>query len=111
MKRLKVGVVNTLSFIKMSEFTVNSFDIVLDKVVGSNSLTITNLADTNSLDPCKDFIRINIDLVSNDIPGGEYNLTLINNGNSYAFLTEVEDYTTTQTGTGIYTDTVRFTDL
>ena len=111
MKRLKTGVVNTLSFVKLGDFTVNSFDITLEKVVGNSSLTITNLTDLNNLDSCKDFIVINVDLLSNDIEGGEYILTLTNNGNSYSFLTEVQDYTTTQTGSGIYGSTVRFTDL
>jgi len=111
MKRLKAGVVNTLSFVKLSTFTVNSFDVTLDKVVGNGSLTITNLTDLNNLDSCKDFIRINIDLISNDLEGGEYELTITNEGSSYKYLTEVQDYTTTQSGSGIYGSTVRFTDL
>ena len=111
MKRLKTGVVNTLSFVKLSSFTVNSFDVTLDKVVGTGSLTITNLTDLNNLDSCKDFIQINIDLLSNDLDGGEYELTITNSGESYKYLTEVQDYTVTQTGTGIYGSTVRFTDL
>ncbi len=111
MKRLKTGVVNTLSFVKLSTFTVNSFDVTLDKVVGTGSLTITNLTDLNNLNSCKDFIQINIDLLSNDLEGGEYELTITNSGDSYKYLTEVQDYTVTQTGTGIYGSTVRFTDL
>jgi hypothetical protein len=111
MKRLKAGVVNTLSFVKLSSFTVNSFDVTLDKVVGNGSLTITNLTDLNNLDSCKDFIQINIDLINNDLEGGEYELTITNQGSSYKYLTEVQDYTTTQTGSGIYGSTVRFTDL
>ena len=111
MKRLKTGVVNTLSFVKLSSFTVNSFDVTLDKVVGTGSLTITNLTDLNGLNSCKDFIQINIDLLSNDLEGGEYELTITNSGESYKYLTEVQDYTVTQTGTGIYGSTVRFTDL
>ncbi len=111
MKRLKAGVVNTLSFVKLSSFTVNSFDVTLDKVVGNGSLTITNLTDLNGLDSCKDFIQINIDLINNDLEGGEYELTITNSGDSYKYLTEVQDYTVTQTGTGIYGSTVRFTDL
>ena len=111
MKRLKTGVVNTLSFVKLSTFTVNSFDITLSKVVGTGSLTITNLTDINNLDSCKDFIQINIDLLSNEIEGGEYHLTLTNQGSDFVYLTEVQDYTTTQTGTGIYASTVKFTDL
>ena len=111
MKRLKTGVVNTLSFVKLGDFTTNSFDITLEKTVGTGSLTITNLTDLNNLDSCKDFILINVDLVSNDIDGGEYTLTLTNNGNDYSYLTEVQDYTTTQSGSGVYGSTVRFTDL
>ena len=111
MKRLKVGVINTLSFVKLGDFTTNSFDVTLEKVVGSDSLTITNLTDLNNLDPCKDFIRINIDLISNDIDGGEYILTLTNAGKSYSFLTEVKDYEVYQYDNGIYKDVVRFEPL
>ena len=111
MKRLKTGVVNTLSFVKLGDFTVNSFDVTLTKVVGAGNLNLTALTDVNNLDSCKDFISINIDLLSNDLEGGEYILTLSNNGNDYNFLAQVQDYTTTQTGTGIYGSTVRFSDL
>jgi hypothetical protein len=111
MKRLKTGVVNTLSFVKLSTFVVNSFDVTLEKVVGTGSLTITNLTDLNNLDSCKDFIRLNIDLINNDLDGGEYELTITNAGSSFKYLTEVQDYTTTQDGSGIYGSVVRFTDL
>lgn len=111
MKRLKSGVVNTLSFVKLIDFTVNSFDVTLEKVVGIGSLTITNLTDLNNLDACKDFIRINIDLLSNELDGGDYLLTLSNGGKDYTFLCQIEDYETTQTGSGIYASTVRFSDL
>ena len=106
MKRLKTGVVNTLSFVKLSSFTVNSFDVTLDKVVGTGSLTITNLTDLNNLDSCKDFVQINIDLLSNDIEGGEYELTITNSGDSYKYLTEVQDYQYNNLTTGIYSDSV-----
>lgn len=106
MKRLKAGVVNTLSFVKLSTFTVNSFDVTLDKVVGNGSLTITNLTDLNGLDSCKDFIQINIDLISNDLEGGEYELTITNQGSSYKYLTEVQDYQYNNLTTGIYSDSV-----
>jgi hypothetical protein len=112
MKRLKTGVVNTLSFVKMNSFTVNSFAIKLDKLVGDYSLTLSSLIDNNSLDSCKDFISLNVDLLSNDIDGGEYSLTLIYNGtDEYVYLVDVKDYTTTQSGAGIYGDSVKFTDL
>ena len=111
MKRLKTGVVNTLSFVKLSSFTVNSFDITLEKVVGNGSLTITNLTDINNLDSCKDFIRINVDLITNDLEGGEYFITLTNNNVNYSYIGIIETYTLTQSGSGIYSSTVKFTDL
>jgi len=111
MKRLKSGVVNTLSFVKISTFTVNSFSIKLEKVVGDYSITLSSLIDNNNLNPCKDFITINVDLISNDLDGGEYLLTLIYGDNNYTYLTHIEDYTTTQSGSGIYGDSVKFTDL
>ena len=111
MKHLKTGIVNTLSFVKIKSFTVNSFAIKLDKIVGDYSLTLSSLTDNNALDSCKDFISLNVDLLSNDIDGGEYSLTLINGDNEYTYLVHIEDYTTTQTGAGIYGDSVRFVDL
>jgi hypothetical protein len=111
MKRLKSNEVNVLSFVKIGTFEVNAFDVKLEKVVGNNSLTLTNLTDINNLDECKDFIRITVDLVSNPLDGGEYILTLTNNNIDYNFLTHIEDYTTTQDGSGIYGDSVKFTDL
>jgi hypothetical protein len=106
MKRLKTGVVNTLSFVKLGDFTVNSFDITLEKTVGTGSLTITNLTDLNNLDSCKDFIQLNIDLLSNEIDGGEYELTITNSGNSYTYLTEVQSYQYNALGNGIYSNSV-----
>jgi len=111
MKRLKAGVVNTLSFVKLASFTTNSFSIKLEKVVGTKSLTLSSLTDSNSLDSCKDFITLNVDLLSNDLDGGEYTLTLIYGSDEYTYLASVEDYTITQSGTGIYADSVKFTDL
>lgn len=106
MKRLKTGVVNTLSFVKLNSFTVNSFNVTLTKVVGTGSLTITNLTDTNNLDACKDFIVINIDLILNTIEGGEYILSITNAGETYSYLTEVQDYQYNTLGTGIYANSV-----
>ncbi len=110
MKRLRVGVVNTISFIK-SDYTVNDFNVTLDKVVGSTTLTLNNLVDVHGLDSCKDFISLNIDLVTNDLDGGEYHLTLTNSGSSIIYLCNVVDHEYTQTGTSIYGDTVVITDL
>ena len=108
MKTLRVGAVNTISFIKHINYVVNDFDITLEKVVGNGSLTLNGLQDLNSLATCKDFIRLNIDLVANSLEGGEYNLTLTNGNFSCKYLCNIESYTTSQTGSGIYADTVRF---
>jgi hypothetical protein len=108
MKRLRTGSVNTLSFVKNLEYVVNSFDVLLEKVVGNQTVTITGLQDLNNLSVCNDFIRLNIDLVTNSLDGGEYYLTLTNGSSSLVYLCNVESYTTTQTGTGIYEDTIRF---
>jgi len=113
MKHLKKGIVNTLSFVKLSSFT-GDFTVKLSKVVGDYELTFESLRDNNNYDSCKDFISLNIDLLSEEYPledGGEYTLTLINGDNEYTYLVHIEDYTTTQTGAGIYGDSVRFTDL
>ena len=108
MKRLRTGSVNTLSFVKNLEYVVNSFDVLLEKVVGNQTVTITGLQDLDNLSVCNDFIRLNIDLVTNSLDGGEYYLTLTNGSSSLVYLCNVESYTTTQTGTGIYEDTIRF---
>ena len=111
MKRLRAGSINTLSFVKLSDFTINSFDVTLEKTVGTGSLTITNLTDINGLVSCKDFIRISIDLVTNNLDGGEFLLTLTNSGNSYTFITEVQDTEAVNAGTGVYASVIRFNDL
>ena len=108
MKRLKVGTVNTLSFVRNINYVVNLFDVTIEKIVGSEVLEIPGLQDLNNLDSCKDFIRLNIDLLSNTLEGGEYQLTLTNGSSSCIYLCNVESYTTEQTGTGVYSDTIRF---
>jgi hypothetical protein len=108
MKRLRTGSVNTLSFVKNLDYVVNSFDVLLEKVVGNQTVTITDLQDLNNLSICNDFIRLNIDLVTNSLEGGEYYLTLTNASSKVSYLCNVESYTTTQTGTGIYEDTITF---
>lgn len=111
MKRLKAGVVNTLSFVKTKDFTTNSFSIKLEKIVGTAALTLTSLTDSGNLDSCKDFITLNVDLLSNDLDGGEYSLILINGSKEYTYLAHIEDYKVTQDGTGVYADSVKFEDL
>lgn len=108
MKQLRVGSVNTISFIRHIDYVINDFDITLEKVVGTETLSLTGLQDIHNLDSCKDFISLNIDLISNSLEGGEYHLTLTNGSSTCSFLCNVESYEVTQTGTGIYADTVRF---
>lgn len=111
MKRLKTGAVNSISFIRNLEYAINSFDVTFEKVVGPAALSLTDLQDTLGLATCSDFIVLNIDLVVNDLEGGEYYLTVSNGSNSSTYLCEVESFTTTSGTTGVYSDTVRFTDL
>lgn len=108
MKRLRTGEVNTLSFIKHISYVFNSFDILFEKVVGNETLVLSDLQDLNNLDSCKDFIRINIDLLTNTLEGGEYYLTLSNDSMTCKYLCNVKSYEATNTGSGIYSDTVRF---
>ena len=111
MKRLTTGSVNTLSFVKHPSWVINDFTIVLKKVVGTSTLTLNNLQDLNNLNSCKDFVRLNIDLLSNTIEGGEYFVDILNGPTSSSYLANVKEYTETQTGSGVYLDTVVFTDL
>lgn len=111
MKRFKVGAINSVSFIKNIGYAINSFDVNFEKVVGGSALTLTDLQDQLNLDSCSDFIVLNIDLVSNSIDGGEYYITISNPGGTSTYLCEVQSYTTTQGSGGIYSDTVKFTDL
>lgn len=111
MKRLKVGAVNSISFIRNIQYTINSFDVTFEKVVGGTALTLSDLQDQLGLANCSDFIVLNIDLVSNSLEGGEYYITVSNTGGTTTYLCEVESYTTTQGSGGVYSDTVKFTDL
>ena len=111
MKRLRKGIVNTISFVKLNSFTTNDFTITLSKVVGTDELVLSSLADVYSLNTCKDFITLNVDLLTNDIEGGEYTLTLQNGSSSYEYLTLVESYTTTTGSGSVYGNTVKFSDL
>lgn len=111
MKRLKSGAVNSISFIKNIGYTINSFDVSFEKVVGNTALTLTDLQDSLLLDTCSDFIVLNIDLLSNSIEGGEYYMTISNGGTSTSYLCEVESYSFDSAGAGLYSDTVVIQDL
>jgi hypothetical protein len=110
MKRLKSGAVNSISFIKNIGYTINSFDVSFEKVVGSTALTLTDLQDSLELDSCSDFIVLNIDLLSNTIEGGEYYMTISNGNTSTSYLCEVENYQYNTHGTDIYSDSVVFSN-
>lgn len=106
MKRLKVGAVNSISFIRNIQYTINSFDVTFEKVVGGAELTLSGLTDQLNLDSCSDFIVLNLDLISNSLEGGEYYLTISNEGSSSTYLCEVENYQYNTHGTDIYADSV-----
>lgn len=113
MKRLKTGAVNSISFIRNISYTTNSFDVQFEKVVGGTILSLSNLQDVNNLDSCKDFIVLNIDLVTNFVEGGEYYMTITNTGagGSATYLCEIEEsYFNNSASTGIYADSVRLVD-
>ena len=108
MKKIKSEIINTISFVKSIDWVINSFDVRLEKVVGNGNRLFVDLQDLNNLNSCSDFIRLNIDLIDTSLEGGEYFLTLSNGGSNYRYSCHLEDYTTTQTGTGVYADTVKF---
>ena len=111
MKRLRKGIVNTLSFVKLNSFQTNDFTLTLTKVVGTEELVLSSLADVYGLDVCKDFITLNVDLLTNSLEGGEYVLTLTNGSSSYEYLALVDTYTTTTGSGSVYGNTVKFSDL
>lgn len=111
MKRLRKGIVNTLSFVKLNSFQTNSFTLTLTKVVGDEELVLSGLTDIYSLDTCKDFVTLNVDLLTNSLEGGEYVITLTNGSNSYEYLGLVDTYTTTTGSGSVYGNTVKFSDL
>lgn len=106
MKRLKAGSVNSISFIRNISYTINSFDVTFEKVVGGTVLTLSELQDELGLAVCSDFIVLNLDLVSNTIEGGEYYMTVTNAGVSTTYLCEVQSYQYNTHGTDIYADSV-----
>lgn len=106
MKRLKAGSVNSISFIRNISYTINSFDVTFEKVVGGTVLTLFELQDELGLAVCSDFIVLNLDLVSNTIEGGEYYMTVTNAGGSTTYLCEVQSYQYNTHGTDIYADSV-----
>jgi hypothetical protein len=106
MKRLKAGAVNSISFIKSSSYTINSFEVIFEKVVGGTVLTLSDIQDELGLSSCSDFMVLNIDLLSNTIDGGEYYMTINNAGGSTSYLCEVQSYQYNTHGTDIYSDSV-----
>lgn len=113
MKTARAGVVNYLSFVRYGSLSVNDFTIELRKVVGSENYTFSELQDSNNLASCYDFLVLTLDLLTTDVEGGEYELTLYNDGNELgAFLINIIDYTqTNQAVSGVYASTVKTTDL
>ncbi len=62
MKILVRDQINRLAFVKKNDWSVNSFDIELIKVVGGNVYNYYNLSDVHSLNSCKDYIELDINL-------------------------------------------------
>jgi len=111
MKRLKSGVINTLSFVKTADYTSNDFSITLEKIVGSGYLTLENLEDNRNLDVCSDFISLNVDLITNELDGGEYFLYLTHGTSTQKYLANIEKgQFANRDSAGIYGDTVILTD-
>ena len=106
MKRLKAGAVNSISFIRNISYTTNSFDVEFEKVVGTTALTLSGIEDQLGLADCSDFIVLNIDLLSNELDGGEYYMTITNGSNSSTYLCEVQGHKYVTHGTSIYADSV-----
>ena len=107
MKRLKTGAVNSISFIRNLDYAINSFDVTFEKVVGPTVLSLSNLQDNLELATCSDFIVLNIDLVTHSLEGGEYYLTISNEGNSSTYLCEVQAHQyNTLSSESIYSDSV-----
>jgi hypothetical protein len=111
MKRLINNTVNTLSFVKSINYVINDFDVILSKVVGDEVLQLNNLSSSNGLAVCSDFIILNIDLLSNNLEGGEYYLTLVNGNTETSYLCLVETHENSNGSTTVdtvYGDTVKF---
>lgn len=111
MKRLINNTINTISFVKSINYVINDFDVILTKVVGDEVLELNNLASLNGLPVCSDFIKLNIDLLSNNLEGGEYYLTLINGNTETSYLCLVDTYQNSNGSTSVdevYGDTVKF---
>jgi len=111
MKRLINNTVNTLSFVKSINYVINDFDVILTKVVGEELLQLNNLSSSNGLAVCNDFIILNIDLLSNNLEGGEYYLTLVNGNTETSYLCMVDTHENSNGSTAVdtvYGDTVKF---
>ena len=112
MKIAKAGTVNYLSFIRTSDLTVDSFSLQLTAVVGGQSYSFTSLQDLHHLADCRDFFVLTLDLMSTQVSGGEYELTLYNNSEQRGkYLITVIGYQYDAVGTGIYDNVVSVTDL
>jgi len=111
MKRLINNTVNTISFVNSIDYVINDFSVILTKVVGDEVLQIDNLIVQGGFSACRDFIKINIDLLSFNLEGGEYYLTLVNGNTKTQYSCIVETYQDSNGSTSVdqvYGDTVKF---
>jgi hypothetical protein len=83
MKVLINSTVDNLTFVRDVDYVNNSFELVFTKTVGTDTLTLSALTDSNALASCFPYITLEVDLVTNVIPNGEYLVTLNYGGTEY----------------------------
>jgi hypothetical protein len=74
MKRIEVNSITNVSLVKTFNTTNynNNFEIVMEKVVNDDVITITGVTDPDFDIDCRPFVRVPIDLIANEAKGGEY---------------------------------------
>ena len=93
---------------------VDDFDVVLTKRVGDETYTFLTLTDAGSLASCFNHVVLSLPLDVTDIEGGEYTLTIDNDGvEIYSCLVLVTDqsYDNPLTGGSVYANTITQTNL
>lgn len=112
MKTAKAGLINYLSFIKTSDITIDDFDLILKASVGNTTYSFNSIQDLYHLTGCRDFFVLPLDLITNQVVGGEYTLELYNN-NIFrgSYLINIIGFEYESTGTGVYSNVVSVNDL
>jgi hypothetical protein len=112
MKTAKAGVVNYLSFIKTNDIVIDDFDLKLKSTVGTSEYNFNSIQDLYHLLGCRDFFVLPLDLITTQVPGGEYSLELYNN-NIFrgSYIINVIGYAYEEDGAGVYSNVVSVNDL